>query len=59
MGKTKRNLYLGAYEEQYSNYYQSARERERACMLLFIKTDIYFMHRECKMIAGDIVGALL
>lgn len=35
------------------------RERARACMLLFIKTDIYFMHRECKMIAGDIVGALL
>lgn len=58
MGKTKWNLYLGAYGEQYSNYYQSARE-EKACMLLFIKTDIYFMHRECKMIAGDIVGALL
>lgn len=31
---------------------------ERACMLLFIKNDIYFMHSVCKMIAGD-GGALL
>lgn len=34
-------------------------ERERVCMLFFIKIDIYFMYRECKMIVGDIVGVFL